>query len=1140
MKRIISSVLAIITVLSCFTFGLTFGVSAAEDSGTSSLPNYEQALKDAVNQKYINGKEKIDSDPNMKLMVENGEYALYCNEFTGEVAYHNLLTDQVLTSNPTNLSSLLSTMTEGNYKTENQLTKLLSQVEISFVDNQGKTEDFYSFVEAAYRDQIEVKQMVNGFRVEYIMGRLNTTYLLPGVVLESDYREKVFNLVEAKLYEVEDEYGMDSEAYDAVYTAYMKLDTWYHASNYDTEILADFKADMAAKYPDVYKPGGQTIYYLDESTITDREKVYLENLIKTYCPDLTQDMLDTMHGQTGYVQVNDETPVFRVAIEYVLDEDGSLSVRLPASSIRFDETKYTLNYVKILQYFGAGDLLGDGYVFYPDGSGAIVEFDDFYSKSNNNLRESVELSATVYGEDFAYYDIDTNAKHSETIRMPVFGISSETSVNSSTKRDSGFLAILEEGDALADISASFGGTVHNFASAYAVFYPRPSDSYNLSEAISVADNKEMTIVSDKKYTGFYRLRYVMLFDDAEVGAIRSTGYNEASYVGMATAYRNYLVENNYLNALKKDDVEDQLPIYIETFGSIETTKKIMSIPVTVDVALTTFDDVERMYNKLKDNGISNVNFKLTGFANGGMNYSYPKKLKWVNAVGGKSGFEDLLTIAKTEGFGVYPDFNFSYVLGTAESGIRLKKHAARAVDDRYCSKQVYNAIYQEFTTYFDICVSPSSILEYVEKFADKYTKYEPIGISVSTLAGELNSDFNEDNSLNRADAKDYMVETLGKLEKTYNSVMSEGGNIYSIQYLDHLLRVPVDSSNFKWESRSVPFMGMVLHGYVNYAGYAINESGDGEYQLLKSIENGALLYYMLIYQNSNLLKEDEFLSKYYSVRFDIWFDTILDQYNTLNDAIGDLQLYNIVDHHFIMGDRIPTEKEEQMTVDAFNAKLNQYLATAYTNLLDNTKRELHIKQVASSLATQKTFANEEDFINEVVFCLGYTLSDDQLALVKAVYADPLTESLNGTTVSVAVDKDALIASLSEILAKTGETVTEDQIKLIEKFAEKNSKDDGDVVVTLDAFDDSIPVVKNYASYYSTDEYDASKKYSEYLDASGRITMVTYSDGKDVVYFVLNYNTYDVSVRFKGANGEDVVKTVSAYKFVRIDEELIID
>ena len=1114
MKRIISFALAILTVMSCLTVA-SMPVAAASYDEVADI-NYETVLKEAIAQKYSSAAEKIKAEKEkgyLKLMASLDGYQLWCNQYTGEVIYYNTLTGDALTTNPIDYS---------DFKAEDAgasqlIKKLLSQVEINFVDNKGKNRTFYSFVEAAERNQIAVKYMKNGFRLEYIMGRLDTNYLLPGVVLAEDYENYIFNVITAYRDEMMNKYP-GTDAYEQAVQVYGTFYVWYKSSSYATETSEELKAKWSKEYPSIYLPEeqggkGETIYYLDESTITDREKMRLENMIKTYCPDFTQEMLDDMHSKTGYVAQNDELPVFRLAIEYVLEENGQgLSVRLPASSIRFDETKYTLTSVEILQYFGAMKLSDNGYVFYPDGSGALIEFGDFRTSGN----ETLDLSATVYGEDFAYYDIDTSSRHSEVIRMPVFGV---VGTKAATNKSSGFLAILEEGDALADLAVSFDSSMY-YSAAHAKFYPRPSDSYNMSEAISVADNKEMTIVSDKKYSGFYKTRYVMLFDKTQQAKVEESGqeYYNASYIGMANAYRDYLIDKGYISALTEEDVvENNLPLYIETLGSIETTQKVMSIPVTVDVALTSFEDIKTMYTRLNKNGVSNVNFKLTGFANGGMTASYPKKFKWVKAVGGDEGFADLIDTAKSEGFGVYPDFNFSYVIADSDSKIRLKKHAARAVDDRYCSKQVYNAIHQEFETFFDICVSPSSILEYVEKFVEKFGDQNPIGISVATLGSDLNSDFNEDNPLNREDAKDLMIETLSVVEKDYGSVMADGGNIYSVKFLDHILNMPIDASNYQDETRAVPFMGMVLHGYVNYAGTAINQAGDGDYQILKSIENGALLYYVLIYQNASLMKDDKNLNKYYSVRFDIWFDTILEQYKTLNGAIGDLQLYNIVDHTTLKGERVSTEREEELLESRFNVLLQEYLSSQYQLLKENEIRRLRIEQIARDLLSSLTEEDGADaLIAKVEDIVGESLSDTLKGTVQDVFEHRTEsfESNNGKTVSVAVDAEALIEKLAVLL---GKDVSEKQIEIIEKFASKNTDESGDFVVAFDALD--------------------GLKYSQqkYTDSSGRIVMVTYSNGSDNVRFILNYNTYDIKVSVAGANGEIVKVPVSAYSFVRLED-----
>lgn len=1156
MKRIISFVIILATLFSCFTVN-TVTASAATDT-VPAVKDYMDVLLDAYTRKFEDGMSFINDQVEkgyMRLMARSGGYELYCNPYTGEVAYVNQDTQQVLTSNPYDFSLLQNSIITPDPTKNDTFTKLLSQIEVSFVDNESKTQTFSSFVEAASRNQIAVKYMKNGFRVEYTMGRLNTTYLLPGVVLATDFEDNVLAPIEDLLEEIEDTLGMDSEAYDDAFTVYTKLNAWYIEVVYDDPNLdSALKAELEKKYPiftkqvpkldkngnEVKDAKGDTVLVyqpfriLDENSeqgITDRERVVLETYLKTYCPDLDHELLDEMHAKTGYRADVNETPVFRAALEYILDADG-LSVRLPASSIRFDETKYTLQYVKILQFFGAGDLTNDGYVFYPDGSGAIVEFRDFYSIETTDSREAFTLSGTVYGEDFAYYDIDQNAKHSETIRVPVFGI-----VETDQDVDRGFFAILEDGDALADIATYFGGGEFNYATAYSMVYPRPADAYNLSEAISVADNKEMTIVSDKKYTGFYKLKYVMLFDETKLTkpATESATRYTANYSGMAAAYRDYLLGKGTITPLAASDVQNgKLPLYIETLGSIETVKKILSIPVNVDVPLTSFDDIMTMYTQLEKKNITNINFKLTGYANGGMNAKYPEKVKWLNAVGGKSGFEDLQDFAAEKGIGIYPEFDFSYA--GYKSGVNLKKHASRAVDDRYCSKQLYDPVHQEFKSYFDICISPSSIVELVTKFTESYSKFDPTGISVSTLGSDLNSDFNKDAPLNRQDAEDYIKESLGLLDEKYQSVMAEGGNIYSVEYLDHILNIPLDASKYKYESKAVPFLGMVLHGYVNYAGSVINEAGDSSFQLLKSIENGALLYYMLIYQNSNLLKEDEELSKYYSVRFDIWFNSVVDQYNMLNSAIGDLQLYNIVDHNFINGERVPMDYEIEASVDALNKLISQDLVKQYNSLVVAKRREMRIKQTAQELILAG-YNTQETLEARLIYVLGETLTVADKALV----TESLTDFANGVRVdyynkdiTVSIDRAALEAAIAEL---TGAALSDAQVAILDAFVAEYCTDNPDAdTCVINSFSNNVKMKDNTTDSFAQDE---DYKITDYTDKSGRIVLVTYQKGNDRVHFVLNYNTYDVMVRLEGVNGGEAF-VVSSYGFRRINGTTLVD
>jgi len=187
---------------------------------------------------------------------------------------------------------------------------------------------------------------------------------------------------------------------------------------------------------------------------------------------------------------------------------------------------------------------------------------------------------------------------------------------------------------------------------------------------------------------------------------------------------------------------------------------------------------------------------------------------------------------------------------------------------------------------------------YDKTYAD-YKKYDVGAISVSTLGQYLNSDFNPDNPLTREDAKVLIDRLLGKVSEENGDVMLSGGNIFSVKYADYILDMPLEDSKFKYATASIPFVSMVLHGSVEYAGTALNLSGDFQNAVLKYIENGAIPYFVVAVQNTSELKNDPDYSKYYSVRYSIWQQDIYDTYNRMNSALSDVRFETIASHEFI-------------------------------------------------------------------------------------------------------------------------------------------------------------------------------------------------------------------------------------------------
>ena len=829
----------------------------------------------------------------MTKYLTKGDYELYVEPVSGEIAYVNSKTGQILFSNPYDVAS------SGAAVTIRQ--ELLSQILIKYTDN-GSEIEMNSFVEACQRGQITVKKIKNGVRVEYVMGREETRKLVPKHIK----RERFEELILANIPEGDEK---------------MRFLAYYALQDPDDEMLTERgRRELIAAFPIC----SQMAIYTFDNTAGDRELNIVESIIKKYCPEYTYETLEEDHMITNYTG-SDKAPVlFRLSLEYKLDDNGNLDVRLPANGIRFDENAYQLTYISILPWFGAGSSRYEGYTFIPDGSGALVRFEDVGTKP-------VTITGKIYGQDYAYQVV--TGQNKETMRLPVFGIvESDVYIPMDLtagqleagvvdpgplegKQPTGFLAILEEGDSLAEITTEHGGTQHKYNSVYTTFYPRPKDTYNLADAISVGSNATYTVVSERKYTGSYRLKYIMLTDGEKAAQAGIDDYYETSYIGMANAYRDYLIAEGILTELT--EIEADLPLYIESFGALNTIEKILSVPVEVLKPLTTFDDLKTMYDKFEEAGITNVNYKLTGFANGGMNDVAPYHVDFEKTVGGNKGFTEFVEYATEKGIGVYPDFDFANI-GEFETfdGVSNKKHLVKTMDDRYTTKRFYDSTLQSFERGMSLAVSPSVYNYFFENFSKEFSALAPSGVSVSTLGTDLNSDFDKDDPYNREDSKTFTTELLANLKDEYSSVMVDGGNAYSMSYADHIIAAPLDSSRYSSASESIPFLGMVLHGCVNFTGTAINMAGDTQYELLKAIENGSNLYFTLSMQNTSLLKEDTVFNKYYSVAFDIWYEEVVELYDILNEAIGDLQDKQIVDHEFLIGERVPTAEELEADKDA--------------------------------------------------------------------------------------------------------------------------------------------------------------------------------------------------------------------------------
>lgn len=1083
-------------------------------------------------------------------------YTLYVNRYTGVIYYKNEKTGQILTSNPTDIGAVTKGKTDEN-KTAMQL---YSQLIISYSEIATSTSrEYNSTRDAAVRAQISVNAIKNGLRVNYILGNTASRYLLPGMLKAEAFEEKIlvpiiekyeellesycreaypdadftfldgYTLKSGKELEIRtngyidteaalQDYLMDTQRYFknvpngkvvqslntslrafvikyALQNPQVYIDQLNDDNPRNDKIAQTMLDDMYKRYP-ITKDG--IAVYVFDNTVTSGNRANFAKTISTYCPSYSFSDMYSDERDVGYVAEVEQNAIFRVALEYSFADDGSLLVRLPANSITYDSTLYHVTSISSLPYFGAGDMNGkDGYLFYPDGSGAIVDFADFY---NSTKKTALSLSSSIYGQDFAYSKI--SGQHREQITLPVFGLVGETKRGASTVTSTGsdtvkngFFAVVEDGMSLANLSFRSGGSEHKYASVFPEFMPYPADEYDLSKTISVGAKGTYTMVAKTQYTGSYVTRYKMLADDSVIAARAAAGdtetYYPATYVGMAAYYRNLLRESGVLGALTTDTKD--IPLYVESFGAMQIQDKFLSFPILRTIALTSFNDVIAMYGAFSAAGIKNVNFKLTGFMNGGMEYTYPVKIRWERAVGGEDGFKNLIKQANTVSesadahFGVYPDFDFQYISETRLfDGVSLGRHVSRMVDNRYASKQIYNAIVGEFESFFNMVVTADALDSLYTTFAKRYAKYDTKRLSVSTLGSDLNSDFNEDRLLNREEARDRVISVLTRMKDEGGyEIMTSVGNSYALKYAKHLTGVATDSSHFRYSSYAVPFLGMILHGSISYTGTPLNYSGSPEYDLLRAVESGAYPSYILCYENTAYLKEDENLNKYYGVDYTTWFDSVKSTYSMLNEKLADLQTFFITDHRTLIAERIIDKKEQE-----------ENLAT-----LENEAIERLDRQIAEAIDR----AFDEMRADPANAGRGIRLSIDRAASL----------SVMATQLGLAE-----ASALSETFVSRVDAV-------IAKYTEKYgnySENPYDLAFALSAYTSDYKYLTDSSSDESADTYE----FTDYTCDNNNVILVTYSDGTKTVSFLLNYNVYPVNVRLNGT-----VHTLAKYGFERI-------
>jgi hypothetical protein len=368
------------------------------------------------------------------------------------------------------------------------------------------------------------------------------------------------------------------------------------------------------------------------------------------------------------------------------------------------------------------------------------------------------------------------------------------------------------------------------------------------------------------------------------------GGKKLSYVDMAKTVRNYLFSG------KEKVTDDSLRFYLETYGVVLRKENLLGYAYNKTTPLTTFEQAQQMYDELAEGGITNIAVRYNNWYND----NYVNKIanigKVSSVIGGKDGFTDFMNYVQGKGGTVY-----------ANMELVTEKYSKSLADATWHSKFIEGTmveyirgnLYSEGVTadVEQLIVKSNEIVNKIPGIMKKMNKLETKGVALSTVGEQLFSDYTEDKVRYRDGVQDDMIAVMEEVKKS-GKLMVDGGNAYTLPYADDVMGVAMGCSNLTFEKAEVPFLQMVLHGYVPYSGDSLNLSDDYETQLLKSVEYGANLAYTLNYAGAEMVKNTNY-SELYSTNYEHWSQKAKDDYKAAAAVLNGCQSSTIEDHKML-------------------------------------------------------------------------------------------------------------------------------------------------------------------------------------------------------------------------------------------------
>ena len=556
-------------------------------------------------------------------------------------------------------------------------------------------------------------------------------------------------------------------------------------------------------------------------------------------------------------------PGITIPVQITLEEDH-LKLYVDTKAI---EEKYPsvldgqlVTDLSFMTTFGAAGLDEEGYFVIPDGSGAVVNF--------NNGKSGLKVyGGKVYGKDITAVKNQKQAV-TQNVNLPMYGI---------VKGDSAMMVVADKGDTCATINTYVAGQNNtDYNSTYFDFELRTADEYLMggeSNPLKVFEKRGILVPE-------IEVRYYPVSADGE----------DVDYTDIAARYRQYLIEDK---AVADKELADKASLYIDFYGGTLKKESIAGLPVTVKQAVTKFSTAKYALETLNGMGVDDMVVTYNEFSNEDLGEKITDSWNPASKLGGKKKFQSLMDYSASNNIKLFPSVdNQQFKTG---NGYWNMTNTSIRVSNAYAQIPVFDLAHGIENKYYKplSLFTPASYDKAFDKLIKNYSKKGVTNYAFGSLSNTIYGDYGK-KAVSREMAKG-IVEGIYADAQAAGDVLAENPAAYVLPYADYISNVPITSSKFDLFDYDIPLYQLVLHGVTPYASSAVNAEADIGRSVLMSLSSGCNLSFDFVGIEASDLKDTK-LDKYFYAYYANWANEASGLYKLADEVLSPASDAYIVDY----------------------------------------------------------------------------------------------------------------------------------------------------------------------------------------------------------------------------------------------------